>query len=262
MTQTIVSLDIETTGLDANKDSIIEIGAVKFRGDRIEDEYTTLINPGCRIPDSITQLTGITDAMVADAPTLISELAHVVQFISDAPVVGHNIRFDLGFFRQHQALTLNPVLDTFDLASVLLFSAGRYSLGSLTAELGIALPASHRALDDARATWAVYRALFARALELPLDTLKEIVRLGKHVDWGGDQAFQEALQMRSNDIGVRSSPSTFEYSTSLFADAASERESYHSPQGRPLQPCSSPTALDLKQLESLFTPGGRAPKPL
>ena len=71
----IVSLDIETTGLDENREAIIEIAAVKFNGRRIEDEFSTLINPGKNIPDFITGLTGIDNAMVRQAPRL-RDIAH------------------------------------------------------------------------------------------------------------------------------------------------------------------------------------------
>ena len=74
----IVALDIETTGLDPRGDAIIEIGAVRFSGARVEDEWTTLINPGRPIPGFITQLTGISNEMVRNAPpvkAVIQELA-------------------------------------------------------------------------------------------------------------------------------------------------------------------------------------------
>lgn len=64
----IVAIDIETTGLDGDRDAIIEIAAVKFKGHRVEDEFSTLINPGRKIPPFITGLTGIDDAMVSAAP--------------------------------------------------------------------------------------------------------------------------------------------------------------------------------------------------
>ena len=256
MTQTIVSLDLETTGLDPTKDAIIEIGAVKFRGDSLQDEYSTLINPGRPIPPFVTHLTKITSAMVADAPTLSSQLATIVEFIGDAPILGHNVRFDIGFFRQQQALTINPLLDTFDLASVLLPSAGRYSLGSLVAELGIDLPASHRALDDARATWAVYCALLERALELPLDTLAEIVRLGKDLQWSGDQVFEYALQQRQKENLVASDGITvLDASTRIFTNTSTEKDAKQITEAPTLQATDYPNPLDLAQLEALFESG-------
>src|SRR3982751_6713003 len=103
----IVSLDIETTGLDPNKDAIIEIGAVRFNGQRVEDEWSTLINPNRHIPENITQLTGIDDAMVRNAPRLQDVLEDLQAFAGDMPILGQNVRFDLGFLQTQRVLLLN-----------------------------------------------------------------------------------------------------------------------------------------------------------
>src|SRR5262245_36725506 len=130
MAQTFVALDLETTGLDATRDAIIEIGAIKFKGERVEGEFSTLINPGRDIPSFITQLTGITTAMVANAPRISQMLSKLEDFVGDAPVVGHNIKFDLSFLNVKNSLKYNPSLDTYDLASALMPTAGRYNLGA------------------------------------------------------------------------------------------------------------------------------------
>lgn len=195
----IVSIDIETTGLDPQKDAIIEIGAVRFNGQRIEDEWSTLINPGRHIPEQITQLTGIDDAMVRHAPRLADVIDELAGFVGTSPVLGQNVRFDLGFLQKQRILTLNPVVDTYELASVLLPMASRYNLGALGQLLAIPLPATHRALDDARVTHAVYERLMAQARELPLDLLAELVRLGEPLDWDGNYAFLEALRLRARE---------------------------------------------------------------
>ncbi|HLE91321.1 MAG TPA: 3'-5' exonuclease, partial [Anaerolineales bacterium] len=95
--QSIVAIDIETTGLSEDRDAITEIGAVRFKGHRIEDEWSTLINPNRHIPDFISGLTGIDDAMVRQAPRLRDVAPELEAFAGDAPVIGHNVRFDLGF---------------------------------------------------------------------------------------------------------------------------------------------------------------------
>jgi ATP-dependent DNA helicase DinG len=120
---TIVSLDIETTGLDPVNDTIIEIGAVKFNGSRVEAEYTQLINPGRPIPPMITQLTGITNEMVRNEPPIKAIIQNFENFVGDCPVLGHNVRFDLSFLRKHNILEFNDVLDTYELAAVLLPTA-------------------------------------------------------------------------------------------------------------------------------------------
>ncbi len=195
----IVSIDIETTGLDHGKDSIIEIGAVRFNGHRVEDEWSSLINPNRHIPEAITSLTGIDDGMVRQAPRLQDVLHEFADFVGDAPVLGQNVRFDLGFLQKQRVLLLNPVVDTYEMASVLLPTASRYNLGALGQLLGIPLPANHRALDDARCTHAVYVRLYELALELPLELLAEIVRNGEPLDWDGNYAFQNALRQRARE---------------------------------------------------------------
>jgi ATP-dependent DNA helicase DinG len=201
MTSTLIALDIETTGLNPESDGITEIGAVRFKGNRIEDEWHSLINPGQRIPAHITRLTGISDAMVRNAPSIHEVLEDLAYFVGDTPVLGHNVRFDLGFLRRYGILKNNDPLDTYEMASVLVPNAGRYQLGALAQILGIALPATHRALDDARVTHGVYARLYEAVMELPIEVLAEIVRLGDEVEnWMGYGLFFDALRARSKEV--------------------------------------------------------------
>jgi len=197
--KSFVAIDIETTGLDNDREAITEIGAVKFKGNRVEDEWSSLINPNRHIPEFITGLTGIDDAMVREAPRL-RDVAHELEaFVGDAPIVGHNIRFDLGFLQKQIPFSFNEVIDTYELASILLPNASRYNLGALGKELGVALPATHRALDDARATHGVFNRLYEMARALPLDLIAEIVRLGEPIDWDANYIFQEILGAQAKE---------------------------------------------------------------
>lgn len=207
--RSVVSLDIETTGLDNNLDTIIEIGAVRFRGTRIEDEWHSLINPNRRIPDHITSLTGIDNSMVHSAPLLRDVAAEFTKFVGDSPILGQNIQFDLGFLRKQKLCLYNESVDTYDLASVLMPKASRYNLASLGKELAIPLPNSHRALDDAKLTQAVFMRLFDQILQLPAELVRELVFHGETVDWGGTLAFKYALALIENEDLTRSvAPST------------------------------------------------------
>jgi len=107
--RTLVALDIETTGLDSKTDRIIEIGAVRFTDKGVEAEYQSLINPGIKIPPFISQLTGITDAMVRGdkIPYIEEAINELIDFVGDAPVIGHNVKFDLSFLRAAGALKKN-----------------------------------------------------------------------------------------------------------------------------------------------------------
>src|SRR5262249_50211382 len=127
-------------------------------------------------------------------------LSKIEAFVGDAAVLGHNVQFDLGFMRARSILRYNDAIDTYDLAAVLLPSAGRYGLGSLAHLLNITQPATHRALDDCRATVAVYHALSEKAMPLPLDLLGEIVRHSQEISWGGELFFAEVLRARAKEL--------------------------------------------------------------
>ena len=96
---TFCVLDLETTGASPASCAITEIGAVKLRGGECLGTFQTLVNPGVAIPPAITVLTGITEAMVLPAPTIERVLPTFLEFAGDAVVVGHNVRFDMGFLR-------------------------------------------------------------------------------------------------------------------------------------------------------------------
>jgi DNA polymerase-3 subunit epsilon/ATP-dependent DNA helicase DinG len=195
----IVSIDIETTGLNQDRDAIIEIGAVKFKGHRVEDEWTTVINPGRHIPEFITGLTGISDVEVRGAPKFKDIVQDLEAFVGNAPVVGHNVRFDLGFLQKGDILQYNEVIDTYELAAVLMPTASRYNLGALGKQLGILLPATHRAMDDAKVTMAVLNKLIEMARELPLEIIAEIVRLSEPLEWDANYIFHEVLKANAKD---------------------------------------------------------------
>ncbi|MBL0344795.1 helicase C-terminal domain-containing protein [Candidatus Villigracilis affinis] len=245
---TIVSLDIETTGLDENREAIIEIAAVKFNGRRIENEFNTLINPGKHIPEFITGLTGIDDAMVRQAPRL-RDIAHeLTAFVGDAPILGHNVKFDIGFLRKAGLFEYQQTIDTYELASVLMPTASRYNLGSLGQQLNILLPATHRALDDARVTQAAYVRLFEMACELPLEILNEIVQLGDFVDWDASWVFQQALKNRSKETPKAKRVKIADFSGPMFESAKKESAS--------IQKTEEPIPLDPEEIAAVLEYGG------
>jgi ATP-dependent DNA helicase DinG len=245
----IVSLDIETTGLDENREAIIEVAAVKFNGRRIEGEFNTLINPGKQIPDFITGLTGIDNAMVRNAPRL-RDIAHeLTAFVGDAPILGHNVKFDIGFLRKAGLFEYQQTIDTYELASVLMPAASRYNLGALGQQLNIPLPATHRALDDARVTHACYVRLLDLASELPLETLQEIVELGNFVDWDAGWAFEQALQARVKE-GIKPKKTT---RASLPKPTLAPTTQKDSPS---VQRTEEPVPLDPEEVASVLEYGG------
>ena len=166
---TFVVIDLETTGLSPRADRITEIGAVKVRGGEVLGELRTFVHPGCPIPPGITAVTGITDAMVRDAPTLVTVLPLVLGFLADAVLVAHNAPFDVGFLRhsaeRHGFDRFEPVVvDTARLARRLLRSELRdCRLETVARHLRSRTAPRHRALADARATVDVLHGLIERA---------------------------------------------------------------------------------------------------
>ena len=228
---------------------------MRFNGHRVEDEWTTLINPNRHIPENITSLTGIDDGMVRQAPRIQDVIRDLADFVGEAPILGQNVRFDLGFLQKHRILLLNPVLDTYELASVLMPSASRYNLAALGNQLGILLPNSHRALDDARLTHAVYIKLCEMANELPLELLAEIVRNGEPLDWDGNYTFQVALRQRSREQ-VRAKQVTNQDSNGPFFEHVPGGEDERAGRVQPLGPVTEPIALDPDEVASVLEYGG------
>lgn len=194
----IVAFDLETTGLDPQYDKIIEIGAVKFEGEKVLETYQTLINPQRLISPEITQITSITNEMVRNAPLIEEVKAEFADFLEDVPLLGHNVQFDLSFLRANKFFLPNDEIDSFDLASVLMPSASRYNLGSLVEILDLNRDEfqSHRALDDAKMTCGIYLQFCKMAHDLSLELIREIVDQGKGIAWGGKWFFSTILKER------------------------------------------------------------------
>lgn len=192
----LVAIDIETTGLDAHNDAIIEVGAVRFRDGQIAAEYSTLIDPGRPIPHLSTQITGIRNQDVIGAPTITAVVPALRDFIGQAPIIGHNVGFDAAFLMRQGLVQTNPRIDTYDLATILLPTAARYSLSALTSEIEIELENAHRALDDARAAGILYHQLWQRLLSLPLALLEEINSGAQELAWESRFIFDAAVRER------------------------------------------------------------------
>ena len=194
----IVAFDLETTGLDPQRDRIIEIGAVKFEGNKVLATYQTLINPQHPISPEITQLTSITNEMVHSAPLIDEIRDEFCAFLGDEPLLGHNIQFDLSFLKSNKFILTNEEIDSFDLASVLMPTASRYNLGSLVEILKVKTDElhSHRALDDARMTYSIFMQFLEMARDLPLELIREVADHGKGIAWGGKWFFNQLLKQR------------------------------------------------------------------
>ena len=180
---TFCVLDLETTGGSAASCEITEIGAVSYRGGDLLGTFQTLVDPGEVIPPSITILTGITQAMVVDAPKIETALPTFLEFIGDAVIVGHNVRFDMSFLNA-AALRLgygrleNQTVDTAALARRLVRPEVRnLRLRTLASHFRSPVAPNHRALSDARATAHVFHALLERVGSLGVTNLDDLIQL-------------------------------------------------------------------------------------
>jgi len=158
-------IDIETTGGSARNERITEIAMYRHDGYKIVAEWQSLINPEKRIPKHIAGLTGITNEMVENAPKFYEVAKEIVEFTEDCVFVAHNSKFDYRFFKaEFRSLGYEyerETLCTVKLSRKLLPGKRSYSLGKLSAELGIEISARHRAAGDARATVTLFEMLLA-----------------------------------------------------------------------------------------------------
>lgn len=178
---TFVVVDLETTGGSPSECGITEIGAVKVRSGEVLGEFQTFVNPGEPIPAFISVLTGITDAMVRDAPPVEPALVAFLEFAAGSVLVAHNAGFDISFLKAACARADRdwprfPVVDTVHLARQLVSrdEAPNHRLGSLARLFNATTTPDHRALHDARATVDVLHGLIARVGSLGVHSLEEL----------------------------------------------------------------------------------------
>ena len=156
MSEPIVVLDFETTGLSPAADRIIEIGAVKLSDGAVREEFSMLCDPGVPLSPKITDLTGITDAMLHGKPSAAEGVKQLLEFIGNHAVAAHNASFDIAFLRaearRNNLSFFAPVLDTLSLARRLYPGRTSYRLGAVCRMLKVKLTNAHRAVHDAAAT--------------------------------------------------------------------------------------------------------------
>ncbi len=159
-----IVFDLETTGLSPVSDDIIEIGAVKVQNGKIVDSFSEFVNPNRNIPANITELTGITDAMVEDAEDITKILPSFMEFAGKGVLVAHNASFDMSFLREacrKQNISLNnTVLDTLELSRAMFPELNKHKLNVVAKHLGVSLEKHHRACDDAAAAGGILLKCF------------------------------------------------------------------------------------------------------
>ncbi|MCX6435379.1 MAG: exonuclease domain-containing protein [Actinobacteria bacterium] len=184
---TFVVLDLETSGGQPSTTvGITEIGAVKVQGGAVIEEFRTFINPGHLLPEFITSLTGISDSMLIDAPSINEVFPDFLHFLGDpltTVLVAHNSPFDMGFLKSAALATKNDwpdylVIDTVRLARQVLSyeEVPNCKLGTLAQFFNTTVTPNHRALDDARATVDVLHGLFDRLGSHGVTTLAQTIK--------------------------------------------------------------------------------------
>ncbi|MEC2076943.1 PolC-type DNA polymerase III [Metabacillus fastidiosus] len=206
---TYVVFDVETTGLSAVYDTIIELAAVKVRGGEIIDRFESFANPHHPLSAKTIELTGITDDMVRDAPNVDAVLQKFKEWIGNDVLVAHNASFDMGFLNVGYKNLLktgkaeNPVIDTLELGRFLYPELKNHRLNTLCKRFDIELTQHHRAIYDAEATGYLLIKMLKDAAEKGIefhDALND--------NMGSGNAYQRsrpyhAILIAQNDIGLK-----------------------------------------------------------
>ena len=240
-----VAIDLETTGLNADRDAIIELAAVRFSASGVTGTFQSLLRPELKVPLRVLQLTGLSASDLAVAPVASEVLPGFADFVGDRQLVGHSVGQDIAFLRRAGLVLDQARLDTFELATVLLPGMGRYGLGHLVARLGLSgTEDAHRALADAHMHRLLFLDLLARAAGLPDVVLASIADLARRVPgWNLGSVFVQALE-QGGQAAPTLSPATWLEGDD---DSAWNLSAALSVEGVP----------DVDAIEALLAPGGR-----
>ena len=255
MPQTCVSIDLEMTSARPENQEVIEIAAIKFRGERVVETWSTLIRPLSPVPYNVQVLTGIDPRTLTRAPALADVADRLRTFVGDYPLVAHTVSADVGCLRRQGVALDNPQYDTFELASILLPQMSSYSLASLAGQLGIEFPQQHRAAHDALVTKQLFLKLIELATELDLGLIQEINRLTQNHAWPLKTLFQE-IEAEKSKVALGSShrqawaAKVGVDDTDLDLLVAPERAA------ESVKPAKTLAPIDPKPLVALLEPGG------
>ncbi|TKJ41015.1 hypothetical protein CEE37_04950 [candidate division LCP-89 bacterium B3_LCP] len=191
-----VAFDLETTGLDASKERIIEVGAVRFQDGSETEHFGSLVSCPFPLQPFITELTGISSDMLTGKPAEGEVVAELLEFIGDDPVVGHNVNFDLSFlkaaFKRAKTGKRSPKLlavDTALISRVLLPTLPSRSLSALGNHFNLDTKVKHRATEDARRTGQLLRHLLAMFSQVDIKHVDLLRRISKGMNHPSDWIF-------------------------------------------------------------------------
>lgn len=213
----VVVLDTETTGLNPSSCSLLEIAAIRMRGGETVGTFQTFVDPGRAIPAEITELTGITQADIAGAPTPREAVEALAEFAGDCNLVAHNASFDQQFImRQANPGELpGQWIDTLSLSQIVLPRLKSHRLLDLAAAFGLSTP-THRAMDDTVALGTLWRILLAGIQAMTPGLAARIAELSPQTDWPLRPYFaQAALEHPGVDFSLRRNRTERTQGTSL-----------------------------------------------
>ncbi|MEA3285816.1 MAG: helicase C-terminal domain-containing protein [Candidatus Marinimicrobia bacterium] len=195
---TFVSFDLETTGLDPNKDYVIEFGAVKVVDGVPAERFQQFIKPPVRIPKFIQKLTGITDEMVQDAPTFEEIVDDLYDFLGDHPLVAHNIYFDHNFLNVKRedidGIPLNnDLMDTLSLVRTMRYDMINHKLGTVAEFYGLSKEGAHRADYDADLVADILLILLSEMHRIPNEVLEVLVKVMDGTDLPNETLYRRML---------------------------------------------------------------------
>ena len=186
-------IDLETTGTDPLTDRIIEIAVIVFKGDQVLNSFDSLIKSDISIPSLITDLTGISNNDLENAPEFDDISRVLIETIKDIPIIGHNVDFDLSFLRNYGMTFENIIFDTLDLSYVFFPSSPSYSLQSLKKEFNFPVKNSHRALSDCESTMHLFNEIVKDAKSLPSSVIGRLSQVANTSNWIDSAFFQYIL---------------------------------------------------------------------
>lgn len=181
-----IVIDLETTGFNPNYDEIIEVGAIKISDGNVIDSFSSLVKPENKIDDFIAELTGITNKMVEDAPSIEQVLPNFIEFIGDSMLVGHNVSFDINFLYDSYELWYdkyisNSFIDVLRLSRKLFQNFENHKLITLTKKFNIPTSNFHRALADCEYTYKCYEYIKHYISENNVDIDQSFKRKYKYI---------------------------------------------------------------------------------
>ena len=239
----LVSLDLEATGLNTDSDLIIQVGAVKFRGDSVIETFDQLVNPSRLLPTFITQLTGITQSDVDQAIPWPEVAAPLKDFIGDHPIVGHNIAFDLKMLAKSGLNLHNSNFDTYDLATIFVPNAQEYSLGGLAEAFGIPFRKAHTAIVDAQMCHQLFLRLIDLAIRYDKRVLGALSVLAERSNWQLHTLFKLLANGFNGDMKDRGANLLFNHESLI--------RQFSFPKPIPFN--DQPEPISIEQLKSMFS---------